>query len=120
MALPKLSRSLIRGDYEELEFTVTNPDDTVRDISGDLFVFTAKKDINQSSYFLRKSLNDGIEFTNTGSDGKAKVIIDPEDFASLTQDTTFACDIQGTVIGSSNKPYTYVFSMKVALDVSTV
>lgn len=117
MASVMLTPPLIRGDGEEIPFAVTDPDGSPRDISGDTFRFSAKKNPNKQEVFVTKTTeDDGIEFTSAVN-GEAKVIIQPEDFENLTADTTFSCDIEGRA--SDGTPYTHLFKIKVVLDIST-
>lgn len=120
MAIEKLDRDLIRGDYEVILLTITNPNGTARDITNDSFVFTAKKDIAKADTWMQKTneVNGGITILD-GEAGTLQVEIFPADTSSLTRPTTLVCDVEGTPQGSPAKPYTKLFSAKVVLDVST-
>ena len=119
--IPLLDRDLIRGDYEEIDFEVKDPDGSARDISTDTFVFTAKKDITKTTIYLSKSSTEEDEIIKTdAANGLGKVVIQPEDFALLQEDTTFICDVRGIVITDDQKPYTSLFKVKVKLNVSPI
>lgn len=120
---PLLEPFLIRGDYEVIEFSVTEPDpDNVgqyrpRDITTDTFVFTAKTDINSDIADIQKTSESGITLVDATA-GLAQVEILPEDTTGLTRATKYKCDVEGTAPGPPSKPYTYLFDIKVILDVS--
>src|SRR5215212_4584913 len=104
---------LIRGDYEVIEFTVSEPDPSnpgqkrVRNITSDTFRFTAKRKPADEVAFLEKATGgNGITLT-TPTSGKGQIEILPEDTETITKETTLSCDLEGTA--PSNRPYTTLF-----------
>lgn len=116
--MQRLYPGLIRGDGERIEFAVTNPDGTPRNISTDTFRFTAKTGINRPEAVIQKSSPDGIVLSNAvGGEGYVEIL--PEDTEGLQQAVTLVCDIQGTPAGNAARRYTQLFMVGVALNVGT-
>jgi hypothetical protein len=116
----ELAPSLIRGDYEEITFSVTEPDPDnegeyrARDITNDAFVFTAKQRRSYTETVIHKTSADGIEIVD-GPAGEGRISILPEDTSAVTMDRVLACDLRATPPGSPPRPYSYQFDIRVKL-----
>jgi len=110
---------VVRGDYEELPFAITEPypDEPglyqSRDVSLDTFRFTAKQEVYDDAAVVEKSTEDGgILFTDAGR-GELTVVLLREDLASVTHETDLACSLVGTPPGTPPKDYTTMFLLPV-------
>lgn len=113
--------SVTRGDYEEITFTITNPDGTPRNITPDTITFGAKLKLKDVAPLVSKTSIGGTQIVKSAQSGatlgQGKVVLQPTDLAGITTDgQTLYCDL--VVTDSSSKPYSTRFELSVILDVS--
>lgn len=93
--LPVAPDIWLTGDLHQIEITLSEEGEPL-DLTGLNAEFTAKlnkKDADNALTNIKKSLGDGIEFTDP-ENGVFLITISPEDTDSLENDTTFYWDVQ--------------------------
>ncbi len=124
--MPSLNQPLIRGDYERINFTITEPDPLNpgsrrnRNVSTDTFRFTAKRDPSKTEVVIGKTSESGGGIVKTdAANGQGYIEILPANTSGLLKDVTLACDLEGSTADTPPKPYTTLFAIKVIPDIST-
>ncbi|MGL5829118.1 MAG: hypothetical protein ACRC0L_06060, partial [Angustibacter sp.] len=74
-----ITRPLVKGDKETLDFVVTNPNNTARNITTDALTFTVKTKHTDTAALLAKTSADGGVQKTDAAQGKASVPILPAD-----------------------------------------
>lgn len=124
--MPSLSQPLIRGDYERINFTITEPDPSSpglrrnRNISIDTFRFTAKRDPSKTEVLIGKTSESGGGIVKSDApNGGGYIEILPADTTGFSKEVSLACDLEGRTADTPPRPYTTLFGIKVIPDVST-
>lgn len=95
MAPPVILGSIVRKDYEEIDVTVKNPDGSVRNITSDTLVFTAKfKLVDTSSVFIKSSADTTQIEKIDAPNGRARIKIAGTDTLPVTKNLTLKCTLE--------------------------
>lgn len=115
--LPTLA-PVMRGDYERIRFEWKTAAGAAQNITGWTFKFTAKLDMSDSTAVLQKdsSMPDNFDIENAEL-GIGYIIIQSDDLASISYETTLICDLQAT--DPSGKAVTTRFKLPVEMDITT-
>lgn len=94
MAEPVMLEPIVRTNYEEIEVTATNPNGTIRNITSDRLVFTAKLKLVDEIPVFQKTTDDvsQIEKTNAAG-GVALIKIYAADTHTITRGLTLKCTL---------------------------
>ena len=118
--VPTLDEPLMRGDNEEIAFTITQPNSsTPQNISGWTLRFSAKFDLSDSAALITKtSATPGHFIIDDAAAGEGRIIIDKTDWpAAISYETTLICDLECT--DAAGKRFTRRFKAPIELDVTT-
>lgn len=114
---------VMRGDYERIRFDLTqaqeSPEDPLepQNISGWTLRFGAKIDLSDSTYVVQKNSDVAGDFEiEDAALGAGYIVLQPDDLAGVTYETTLICDLQATDV--EGKPFSTRFYLPVVLDVS--
>ena len=117
-SLPVTGEKLFRGDTIVIEFAV-NQGGVPTNLTGYSIWFTMKTNItntDSNSSTIQKTLTNGITILDAAA-GTLKVVIAPNDTATINAETTYVCDLQ---IKSSGGDISTVAdgTIKISMDVT--
>ena len=107
--------TITRGDDEVIQLTVKNGDKTIRNITGDTFVFTMKRSKFDTTHLVQKTSGGGIVKTNTAG-GQIEVTLDQDDLLVLDRETRYPAELE--VTDSGGKKATTPFTVDFLLDLA--
>jgi hypothetical protein len=109
--------SITRGDDEVIPLSVTNPDNSIRNISGDSFIFTMKRSKYDTTPLVQKTSagGGGIVKTNTAG-GLLEVTIDQDDLLVIDREQRYHAEVEVTDSGGkkATTPFTVDFQLDLA------
>ncbi len=112
------SGTITRGDTEVLQIYITNPNNSVRNITTDTLKCTIKISPYSSTYVVQKLSTGGSPgiVKVTPASGYCEVTLLPTDLLALSREGILYCDME--VTDSTGKVATELFNLNFVLDIS--
>lgn len=104
-SIPAAGKTLFRGDTIVIEGTVSQGGVPVN-LTGYSIWFTAKKaitDADNATGAIQKTVGAGVEIVDAPN-GQIRITLAPSDTATITQTTTYQCDVQLKAAGVTSTP----------------